>query len=180
MVNNQTSSDFLFEKIVDQYGESLMRLAYTYVKNHQVAEDIVQDVFLKAFEKQSDFREEASYKTYLYRITINRSYDYFRSWAYKNVLLTDKITKIVRQEKSTELFVITKNENYLLGEKILSLPLKYREVIILHYYNDYKIDEIAFILGISPNTIKTRLRRGREKLKGLVERTEGEIYGTKS
>jgi RNA polymerase sigma factor (sigma-70 family) len=179
MVNNQTSSDLLFEKIVDQYGESLMRLAYTYVKNHQVAEDIVQDVFLKAFEKQSDFRGESSYKTYLYRITINRSYDYFRSWSYKNLLLTDKITKIVRQEKSTELLDITENENYLLGEKILSLPIKYREVIILHYYNDYGIDEIAFILGISPNTIKTRLRRGREKLKGLIERTEGEIYGTK-
>jgi RNA polymerase sigma factor (sigma-70 family) len=179
MVNNQTSSDLLFEKIVDQYGESLMRLAYTYVKNHQVAEDIVQDVFLKAFEKQSDFREESSYKSYLYRITINRSYDYFRSWSYKNLLLTDKITKIVRQEKSTELLDITENENYLLGEKILSLPIKYREVIILHYYNDYGIDEIAIILGISPNTIKTRLRRGREKLKGLLERTEGEIYGTK-
>jgi RNA polymerase sigma factor (sigma-70 family) len=179
MVNNQTSSDLLFEKIVDQYGESLMRLAYTYVKNHQVAEDIVQDVFLKAFEKQSDFREESSYKSYLYRITINRSYDYFRSWSYKNLLLTDKITKIVRQEKSTELLDITENENYLLGEKILSLPIKYREVIILHYYNDYGIDDIAFILGIPPNTIKTRLRRGREKLKGLIERTEGEIYGTK-
>ena len=179
MVNNQTNSDLLFEKIVDQYGESLMRLAYTYVKNHQVAEDIVQDVFLKAFEKQSDFREESSYKTYLYRITINRSYDYFRSWSYKNLLLTDNFRKLVKQEKSAESFVITKNENYLLGEKILSLPLKYREVIILHYYNDYGIDEIAFILGISPNTIKTRLRRGREKLKGLLERTEGEIYGTK-
>ncbi|WP_243458049.1 RNA polymerase sigma factor [Sporosarcina sp. Te-1] len=56
MVNNQSSSDALFEDLVTQYGESLMRLAYTYVKNRQVAEDIVQDVFLKAFEKQHDFR----------------------------------------------------------------------------------------------------------------------------
>ncbi len=179
MVNNQTSSDLLFEKIVNQYGESLMRLAYTYVKNYQVAEDIVQDVFLKTFEKQSDFREESSYKTYLYRVTINRSYDHFRNWSYKNLFFTDKITKVIRQEKSTELLVITENENYLLGEKILSLPLKYREVIILHYYNDYGIAEIAFILGIPPNTIKTRLRRAREKLKGILERTEGEMYGTK-
>lgn len=179
MVNDQRSQDQLFEEIVDQYGESLMRLAYTYVKNHQVAEDIIQDVFLKAFEKQNDFKGKSSYKTYLYRITINRSYDYFRSWSYKNLLFTDKITKIIKHEKSTDLLVITENENYLLGEKILSLPLKYREVIILHYYNDYAIEEIANILSIPSNTVKTRLRRGRQKLKGLLDGTEGEIYGTK-
>ena len=179
MGTNQPNQDVLFEKLMDQYGESLIRLAYTYVRNHQVAEDIVQDVFLKAFEKLDKFRGESNYKTYLYRITINRSYDYFRSWSYKNTLLTDKITKIVKQEKSAELLVITKDETSMLGEKILSLPVKYREVIILYYYSDYGIDEIAFILGISPNTIKTRLRRGREKLKDYLERTEGEIYGTK-
>ena len=80
-----------FEQLVITYAEELLRLAFTYVKDKQIAEDIVQDVLMKAFEKQSDFRGEASYKTYLYRLTINRSYDYLRSWSYKNTVVTNKI-----------------------------------------------------------------------------------------
>jgi RNA polymerase sigma factor (sigma-70 family) len=68
----------LFEDIVDQYGEGLIRLAFTYVKNQQAAEDIVQDVFMRAYEKRDDFKGHSSYKTYLYRITINRCYDHLR------------------------------------------------------------------------------------------------------
>lgn len=157
------------EQFVRKHGEELLRLAYTYVKSREAAEDVVQDVLLKAFEQREQFRGEASYRTYLYRMTINRSYDYLRSWSYKNTVLTNKIQQIFHGTKSTEEHVIALSANHILGEAVLDLPVKYREIIILYYYKELKIDEIAQILSISDNTVKTRLKRGREKLKGFLE-----------
>ncbi|MFJ7970733.1 sigma-70 family RNA polymerase sigma factor [Psychrobacillus sp. NPDC096389] len=112
------------EKFIYEHGEELLRLAYTYVKNKQAAEDIVQDVLLKAFEKQAEFRGEATYRTYLYRMTINRSYDYLRSWHYKNTILGEKFQRLFG--RLTEQDVVTQSENRQLAKAVLSLPLKYR------------------------------------------------------
>lgn len=166
-----------FEKVIDNYGESLMQLAYTYVKNQQIAEDIVQDVFVKAYEKIDDFRGESSYQTYLYRMTVNRCHDHFRSWSFKNLLFTDRNDNNKRQEYSVETEVLSKTVHKILGEEILSLPLKYREVIVFHYYNEYSVNKIAEILEISSNTVKTRLRRAKDKLKEKMIRKVGEQYG---
>ena len=157
------------EQFIKTHGEELLRLAYTYVKNKEAAEDIVQDVLLKAFEQHEQFRGEASYRTYLYRMTINRSTDYLRSWSYKNTILTEKFQKLFKGTKSAEQEVLLLSENRMLGEAVLNLPVKYREVIIFYYYKELKIDEIAEMLSCSDNTVKTRLRRGREKLKLVLE-----------
>lgn len=157
------------EQFIKIHGEELLRLAYTYVKNKEAAEDIVQDVLLKAFEQHEQFRGEASYRTYLYRMTINRSTDYLRSWSYKNTILTEKFQKFFKGTKSVEQEVLVISENRMLGEAVLNLPVKYREVIIFYYYKELKIDEIAEMLSCSDNTVKTRLRRGREKLKLVLE-----------
>ncbi|MGN7477524.1 sigma-70 family RNA polymerase sigma factor [Solibacillus silvestris] len=157
------------EQFIRTHGEELLRLSYTYVKNKEAAEDVVQDVLLKAFEQRGQYRGEASYRTYLYRMTINRSYDYLRSWSYKNTVLTNKIQQIFQGGKSTEQQVLTISENRALGKAVLDLPVKYREAIILYYYKELKIAEIAELLSCSDNTVKTRLRRGREKLKSTLE-----------
>lgn len=162
-----------FENLVDQYGEALLRLAFSYVKNQQVAEDIVQDVFIRAFEKMDEFKGHSSYKTYLYRITINRSYDYLRSWSYKNVMLSHKLSMFFQSGHSTETEVLVKDENYRIGKEVYSLPVKYREIIFLYYYKDFSVEEIADLLNCSENTVKTRLRRGREKLRGKIEKVGG-------
>ncbi|WP_391122646.1 sigma-70 family RNA polymerase sigma factor [Psychrobacillus sp. L3] len=158
------------EKFIYDYGDELLRLAYTYVKNKQAAEDIVQDVLLKAFEKQTLFREEATYHTYLYRMTINRSYDYLRSWHYKNTTMVEKIQHLFG--RSTEQDIVTQSENRQLAQAVLSLPLKYREVIVLTYYLDYSSEEIGMLLNCSSATVRTRLARGRKKLK-LVLKEDG-------
>lgn len=157
------------EQFIREHGEELLRLAYTYVKSREAAEDVVQDVLLKAYEQREQFRGGSTYRTYLYRMTINRSYDYLRSWSYKNTVLTNKIQQIFQGTKSAEQQVLTQSDNRLLGQAVLDLPVKYREIIILYYYKELKIDEIANLLSCSDNTVKTRLKRGREKLKNLLE-----------
>lgn len=155
------------ERFIYEHGEELLRLAYTYVKNKQAAEDIVQDVLLKAFEKQAEFRGEATYRTYLYRMTINRSYDYLRSWHYKNTILGEKIQRLFG--RLTEQEVITQSENRQLAQAVLALPLKYREVIVFTYYYNYSSAEIGKLLNCSSATVRTRIARGREKLKSVLK-----------
>ena len=155
------------EKFIYEHGEELLRLAYTYVKKHDVAEDLVQDVLLKAFEQREQFLGHASYRTYLYRMTINRCYDYFRSWTYRNTIVTEQITKFIKKPDLFEQPDL-EEESYL-GHCILSLPLKYREVLILYYYKDLSQEEIAELLSISINTVKTRMVRGRERLKKILK-----------
>lgn len=167
----------LFGQLMDKYGEMLIRLSYTYVRDRQVSEDIVQDVFLKAYEKRNNFKGNSSYKTYLYRLTINRCYDYLRSWSYKNTVLSDKIFEFLKiSDQNTEAKVIYDDDRTQIGKEILALPVKYREVIVLFYYKDCGIDEISNLLDCTPNTVKTRLRRGREKLKGKLMGLERGIW----
>ncbi|WP_369385783.1 sigma-70 family RNA polymerase sigma factor [Mesobacillus boroniphilus] len=75
--------------LMDEYGDKIIRLAYTYVRSHQAAEDITQEVFLKCYEKMHLFRGDSSYKTWLYKITVNKCKDYLKSWSYKNIIFTE-------------------------------------------------------------------------------------------
>ena len=156
---------------MDAYGEYCIRVAYLYVKDWEAAEEIVQDVFLAYYRQQDRFEGRASLKTYLVKITVHKSHDYLRSWKRKIGLFmsTKYATASVEQLKIQE-----EQQSELLAA-LLQLPIKYREVLILHYYEDYKIREIADILKVSDSTVKTRLVRGREKLKGLLADFEWEV-----
>lgn len=165
LLSEDDNASELFEELIETHAVSLIQVAYSYVKNKQMAEDIVQDVFIKAFEKKEQFRGDSSYKTYLYKMTINRSYDYLRSWSYRNHLLTNKFSSLLGIQKSMDEFVILEDEKASIGNAVLALNPKYREVIMLYYFKDLKIDEIAIILDCSVNTVKTRLSRARSMLK---------------
>ncbi|MEL3961671.1 RNA polymerase sigma factor [Lysinibacillus endophyticus] len=172
LLSDEDNASELFEELVETYAESLIQVAYSYVKNKQMAEDIVQDVFIKAFEKKSQFRGDSSYKTYLYKMTINRSYDYLRSWSYRNHFLTNKFSNLFGVHKSMDEFLVIEDERAVIGNEVLKLKPKYREVVVLFYFKELKIEEIATILDCSINTVKTRLSRARNMLK---ERLGGKL-----
>ncbi|WKA49408.1 sigma-70 family RNA polymerase sigma factor [Planococcus liqunii] len=88
-------SDEQMEKIMDNCGEELIRLAYFYVKDWQAAEDIVQEVFLSYYQKSHQFDKRSSLRTYLSKITINKCHDHLRSWKNKRALFTDAVRKKV-------------------------------------------------------------------------------------
>ncbi|OZS78663.1 RNA polymerase subunit sigma-24 [Tetzosporium hominis] len=161
-MNTQTD----LEQTIRQHGEELLRLAYTYVKNRQTAEDLVQDVFLKAFVKQTDFRGDSHYKTYLYRMVMNRCKDYLRSWHYRKTILMEPFQGASSGRPSREL----SEDNAILGNQVLALPIKYREVLVFYYYKELSMREIAELLNVSENTVKTRMQRGRKQLKLNLER----------
>lgn len=159
------------KEVMEAYGEYCIRVAYLYVKDWAAAEEIVQDVFLAYYKQQHRFAGRSSLKTYLVKITVHKSHDYLRSWKRKVGLFmptkagTPSVEAIkIQQEQQSELL-----------DALLKLPIKYREILLLHYYDDYKIREIADILQVSESTVKTRLVRGRDKLKTLLQDFEWEV-----
>lgn len=101
------------------------------------------------------------------KMTINRCHDYLRSWVYRNHLLTNKFTHLFTKT-SPEVKTIEKNEKTTLAIHIFHLKPKYGEVIVLYYYEDLSVKEIAELLNCSENTVKTRLSRARGQLKERI------------
>lgn len=161
------------ERIIEEYGDYLLRVAYVYVKNKETAEDIVQDVFIAFYEKQHQYKEQASLKTYLVKMTVNRCHDYFRSWRYKRVVLFEKVTG-KSSEETPEAFVMQNEQSTDLLAVLLTLSLAYREVIILYYYEEMSTVEIAKVLNCPESTVRTRLQRARKQLKNKMVDVEWE------
>lgn len=162
-----------FDQIVQEHSRYLVRIAYLYVKDWSAAEDIVQEVFVKFYQTSNQFRQEASIKTYLTTMTTNRSKDYLRSWKRKKDVLFDTI---FAQTKGVDEQLQQKEELKALERNLFQLPLKYREPIILYYYNEQSIAEIATYLQLNENTVKTRLRRAKQQLKDFFEEDEQEEW----
>lgn len=163
------------EKIIDCYGDKLLKTAYTYMKNEAKAKDIVQKVFIKLYYKINMFREKSSLYTWLYRITINECKSRLRKWSYKNIFYSNKVTEISDMKKSESGYenmpenrVLEKEKKNEVYQIILNLKAKYRIVIVLYYYHELKIKEIAEIVEEKEATIKTRLFRARKKLKKIL------------
>ncbi|MCG7346085.1 sigma-70 family RNA polymerase sigma factor [Sporosarcina sp. ACRSL] len=161
------------QDLMFQYTEFLIRLAYYYVKDLQAAEDIVQEVFIKFYNSRSDYEERGELKAYLTKMTINKSKDYLKSWTYRSVKLQNKLFHSGSVKRSDEL--VRKDEETIIGEAILRLPLKQREALIYFYFHKMTIIAIANFLAIPESTVKTRLRRGRELLREQLKGIEWEV-----
>ncbi len=154
------------DQLMHEYSDDILHLVYTYVKNRATAEDLAQEIFIKCYEKLNQFNQQATIKTWLYRIASNHCKDYLRSWHYRKITLSNKILDYIpSKSKQVEEEIITNSEENSLTNAVMNLPLKYREVVFLHYYEELTLTEISKITTVNINTIKTRLKRARELLK---------------
>ncbi|MFC4557449.1 sigma-70 family RNA polymerase sigma factor [Virgibacillus kekensis] len=172
--DTQLREKFL-EELIDEYCHSILWLAFTYVKDQQLAEEVMQDVFLTCYNRIDAFRNQSSIKTWMYRITVNKCKDELRKKSLKNFLLKqgeDQNNLRSDQQHPGDLLV-QEVEDELLAQRVMSLPLKFREVIYLFYFEEMQIKEISKTFGIKENTVKTRLNRGRRMLRKMYEK-EGE------
>ena len=158
-------------QILDDYSEHLLRIAYYYTKNLHAAEDIVQDVFIKL--SQSNYKEQGQLRSYLTKMTINRSKDYLKSWSYRKIQLQEQLPFVAFFQRDR---MEQKELRSVVGEAVLALPIKYREVIILYYFEEYHTLEIASLLQQPESTIRTRLRRAREKLRPVLLSEWEDLY----
>lgn len=140
-------------ELLDMYADMVMRIAYQNMRTQTDAEDVCQDVFIKLVEKERTFDDDEHIKAWLIRVTVNTCKDYLKSaWHSKTA-----------EYNGNEYAYVDKNNDIL--DEVMSLPVKYRNVIYLHYFEGYSVEEIGRILGKNANTVKTWLKRGRNELK---------------
>lgn len=144
-------------RIVEEYGDSLLRMCFLYLKDIRLAEDAVQDTLIKVYSRYSQFEGKASEKTWVMRIAINVCKNYLRSSWWRRIDASAVLENIPGENKEVE--------DDALIYHIMKLSSKYKEVILLYYYQDMKIREMAEVLQIPESTVATRLTRAREKLK---------------
>ncbi|MEH7503850.1 sigma-70 family RNA polymerase sigma factor [Neobacillus drentensis] len=162
--------EVLIDEIMNRYGQEVLRLVYSYVNNHTIAEDLTQDIFVKCYKGLHTYSGKSKLRTWLWRIAINHCKDFLKSWYNKNVvIIEDEPLNHTTKKEMIEQTVIQRQEDDQLISAIMLLPIKYREVIYLFYYEDLPIKEIAILTEVGDNTVKTRLRRAKELLKERLE-----------
>jgi len=160
-------TDEQFELVINKYYKSLVIIANNYVRDNFASLDIVQDVFIKLYNSNKKFESEDHLRYWLIRVTINYSIDYLR----KRKKEINKV-KLINATNNPDVQSDKKDKIY---QAILKLKDNYKKIIILYYYDNLNIKEIADILQISQTNAQTRLARARAKLKTILE--EEGIYG---
>ena len=144
--------------LLDQHGESILRLAYSYLHNQSDAEDILQDTLIQYLRTAPILESPAHEKAWLLRVAGNLSKNLLRAQGYRQA---DQLEEtLVSQEREDLSYV---------WDAVKALPVPYREAIHLFYYEGYSTAQIAQILDQKESTVRSRLKRGREKLKPLLE-----------
>jgi len=150
-----------FETAYGLYADMLYRLSFSYMKNKEDAEDVVQEVFTKYFCGLHLPMNPEQEKAWLLRVTINQCHDVLRKKRYRIHASLDEVTELVAIEET---------DTGHLYDALQKLPEKNRGVVILHYLEGYSVEEIAKILQLSVSAVKMRLKRGREFLKEELEK----------
>ncbi|MEE0881571.1 MAG: sigma-70 family RNA polymerase sigma factor [Turicibacter sp.] len=159
--------DAVVERLIEQYGQEVYKIAYFYMKETQLAEDVFQEVFYKVIKNYHKFNHQSSEKTWLIRITINTCKDMLRTSWIKRVT-TFGVLQDSENEYEKPYDIEKKETNKELYELIQRLPQKYKEILLLFYYKDLTYEEISEILQIPEGTVRSRLSRAREKLKKMM------------
>lgn len=148
-----------FEEIYNEYFDRVYYKILSTVKNAEDAEDIAQEVFISVYKNLKNFRNESNIFTWIYRIAINKTYDFFRRKKI-NLELNDEILSL----ESGEDF----NISIILGEKLKKLPLEEREIVLLKDIYGYKLREISEMKEINISTIKSIYYKAIKSMGGVV------------
>lgn len=168
-VSETTDQKVILRNLMETYGNDVWNYAFSICRNSDLADDITQDAFLKVYRNLTTFRGEASVKTWLLTITRNTTYDYLRKAFWRKVTLVGFIQS-TGTSNSAETEAMEKLYASDIWKKVISLPPKYREILILHAHHQLSTKEMASILNISEGTVKSRLHHARLKVVKLKER----------
>ena len=156
----EVTKDYISD-LLDKYGDMVLRIAYTYLKNRADAEDIVQDVFLRIIDKKPSFNDENHEKSWLIRATINMCKNKVNMFWNKNKCSIDDVQEFAVIDKY--------NTDTSVFQAVMALGEKYRVVVYMYYYEGYSTPEIANVIGKSETTIRSLLHRARNKLKDMLK-----------
>lgn len=158
--------EMTIRQMIDEHQTALLRMCYLYLHDVQLAEDAVQETFIKALRALDSFRGESSARTWLTRIAMRTCMDMRRGFWFRRV--DHRVTPEMLPDRAQE----AEDGESSLTLAVMNLPKKEREVILLYYYQDLTMNEIAETLGVTQPTVSYRLRRAKEKLRTELEGRE--------
>ena len=149
-----------FAGAVETYGDTLFRLAYSYLKNPSDAQDVMQEVLLKLYLEDKPFDSAEHEKRWLIRVAVNECKKLLRSaWRRRSVPLEE-------WDEPVTFDTLAQRE---LFEQVMALPPKYRLAVYLYYYESYSVREIAETMGANASTVQTWLMRARGLLRESLQ-----------
>jgi RNA polymerase sigma-70 factor (ECF subfamily) len=143
-----------FDRLVERYQRDVYRLCYRYVNNHHDANDMAQEVFLKAYRAIGRFRGDSAFSTWLYRIAVNTCLNFRSSKKPEG----EEVSDALRDRAPGALATVEREErSKILRDAVMRLPEKQRATLILKIYHDLTQEEVAGVLGSSVGTVKANL-----------------------
>lgn len=172
----KNGKEYAVDELIKKYQKKVYNLIYGMTFNYDIAWDVSQEVFIKVLKNIKNFREESSFWTFIYRITMNAYYDYYRKYKIREKVsyfsdMNDEDTKRTFEVKD----LINMEEEFEVKQlkETIAVALKeltdmQRQVFVLKNTQGLKIKEIAEMLKISEGTVKSHLNRAMEKIKDIL------------
>jgi RNA polymerase sigma-70 factor, ECF subfamily len=161
-----------FQILVKRHKEKVRNIIYITMNNSALVDDIAQDVFITVYRNLKHFRFESQFTTWLYRVTVNRCKDYLRKMNVRKIFFPiEEGTEVSEYGTPVEDNDISK----IVMDAISKLPVKLRMPLILKDIEGFSYQEIAETLNCEMGTVKSRIFRGREKLKEILQPLEKEL-----
>jgi len=161
-----------FQILVKRHKEKVRNIIYITMNNSALVDDIAQDVFITVYRNLKHFRYESQFTTWLYRITVNRCKDYLRKMNVRKIF-----SPIEEGSELSEYPIPVENNDIsrIVMDAISKLPVKLRMPLILKDIEGFSYQEISESLNCEMGTVKSRIFRGREKLKEILQPLEKEL-----
>lgn len=163
----------VFSHVVERYQNYVFTLVLRFVENREDAEEIAQDVFVKAYRSLADFRGESKFSTWLFTITRTTCISFLRKKKLATQSLDNENTGLQVENKESGFranIIEQKSRHNMLNEAIRMLGPDDGQVLNLFYKGEQTLDEIGKIMGLDPKTVKVKLHRARQRLKDKMEK----------
>lgn len=154
----------ILEHLMNEYGDTILRMCYLYLKDYQLAEDAVQETFLKALKHYGSFQHQCSEKTWLIRIAINCCKNIMRTRWFQ--IRQNPLQEEYKQDDTDPIDDFLEKDS--VSTAIMKLRADDRQLLILYYYQELPAREIAAMIGKSENAVIQRLSRARKRLKNIL------------
>ncbi len=152
-------TDGCFEEVMEKHSDMIYRIAFANVKVKADAEDVFQEVWYRYYQKNKSFESEEHRRNWLINVTLKCCKKIYSSARYKKTVLTDDMSLL--SEKMPE-------RDFEIYDAVIRLPEKYRIPVYLYYYEGFSVKEISEITKTKPSTVRSQMKRGREKLKEIL------------
>lgn len=162
----KSSNEEAYKELMATYRKPLVNLVNSIISNHDEAEEIVQDVFVRFYLKRDSFEGKSKIYTWLYRVSFNRAVDYIRKKEREKKYRLKEYRNAEMQESDDDNSI----NKIILTESLAKLEDSFRIPLIMSEYENYSYEEIAERLGLPVNTIRTRIFRARKKLLSIMKK----------